>query len=381
MGEAPRPGGDGTSLHRVPGRLVLAEPPATLWAGRGYALWRSADHGRSWVRETRLPRAPWRRLVERSRLASRVLRHEVRALLRLADGTLVASSREGVYHGRAGDAVLRPSRIEEGKLPFMPPMRLAAGPDGVIVFGEYGAGRGRPMRLYASHDRGRTFHVVRTFEAGCVAHVHNVLWDARRDHYWVLAGDKGEEPGFGILSRDLRHFEWFVKGAQRYRAVAPFDLGDHLLYATDSEVEPNGLVRLHKETGATERLRDFEGSCIYACRYGELLALTTTVEPSAVNRCDEAALWLSRDGERWRCAFRARKDRWSGDWFQYASLVLPVGRTDRETVAWSGQAVAGIDGATLVATPSPALLAELAPASRAEAPARTQEPDRRGAGS
>src|SRR5690606_26293686 len=100
------------------------------------------DHGRSWVRETRLPRAPWRRLVERSRLASRVLRHEVRALLRLADGTLVASSREGVYHGRAGDAVLRPSRIEEGKLPFMPPMRLAAGPDGVIVFGEYGAGRG-----------------------------------------------------------------------------------------------------------------------------------------------------------------------------------------------------------------------------------------------
>jgi hypothetical protein len=79
-----------------------------------------------------------------------------------------------------------------------------------------------------------------------------------------------------------------------------------------------------------------------------------------VNRCERASLWLSRDGESWLQAFSARKDRWSDDWCQYGSLVLPVGRTDDETVAWSGQAVQEIDGWTLVARPSREALRALA---------------------
>jgi hypothetical protein len=326
-------------LRRVPGRLILAQPPGTLWAGRNYGLVRSDDDGITWRRVSSLPRSPMRRLIERSRLACRLLRHEVRALLALPDGGLVAASREGVFHGREGDSVLLPSEVAIDDLPLLPPMRLGAGPDGTVVFGEYGDGRRRPMRLFASRDGGRSFTPVARFPAGTVAHFHNVLHDLRRGHYWILAGDRDAEPGVGILSADLLRFEWFVKGEQRFRAVAPFDLGDRLLYATDSEVERNGLVSLDKESGRTERLRDFDGSCIYGCRYGGLLALTTTVEPSSVNRYDRSCLWLSRDGESWARAFEARKDRWGSDWFQYGSLVLPVGGTDRETVAWSGLTV------------------------------------------
>lgn len=339
-------------LRRVPGRLVLAEPPATLWAGRNYALLRSDDDGESWRRVSSLPRSPARRVAELSRLACRLLRHEVRALLHGPGGALVAASREGVFHGREGDPVLRASAVEAGDLPLLPPMRLGAGPANAVVFGEYGDGRRRPMRLFASRDGGASFAPVARFPAGTVAHFHNVLHDARRGHYWILAGDRDAEPGLGMLSEDLLRFEWFVKGEQRFRAVAVFDLGDRLLYGTDSEVERNGLISLDKESGRTERLRDFEGSCIYGCRYGGLLALTTTVEPSAVNRYDRSCLWLSRDGEAWARVFEARKDRWNSDWFQYGSLVLPVGATDREIVAWSGQAVEGIDGLTLIAAPA-----------------------------
>jgi len=336
-------------LRRCPGRLVLAEPPGTLWLGRAYDLMRSEDAGKTWIRVAALPRSPARRLAESSRLACRLLRHEVRALLREPQGGLVAASREGVFFGPEGEPLLRPSRVEAGSTPLLPPMRLGSGPDGTIVFGEYGNGRRRPIRLFASRDRGRTFSEIFRFPVGDVAHIHNVIFDPARGHFWVLAGDRDHEPGFGILSADLRHFEWFMRGDQRFRAVTFFDFGDRLLYGTDSEVERNGVLWLDKETGKTERLCEIEGSCLHACRYGSVLVLSTTVEPSEVNRDDHACLWVSRDGDHWTRIWRARKDRWSGDYFQYASLVLPAGSTEQELLAWSGQAVEGIDGQTVLA--------------------------------
>lgn len=337
-------------LERTPGRAVLAEPDGSVHVSRNYAIYRSNDDGHTWSAVTRLPRSPVRRAVEASRLACRLFRHEVRALIRLREGTYVASSREGIFFGRGGDPVMQRSRIEERGHAVMPPMRLCEGPDGTVVWGEYGSPKApRPVRLYASHDGGRSFSPVHTLEAGDVLHVHNVVWDAGAGHYWVLAGDYDREPGIGRLSSDLARFEWFVKGEQRYRAVHVFDFGDRLVYATDTHVEGNGLIALDKTTGRTELLRDFEGSCIYACRFGGIYALTTSVEPSAVNRSPWAGLWVSRDGEKWRCAWRARKDRWNADYFQFGSIVLPCGETDREVLFFSGQAVQGIDGQTLCA--------------------------------
>jgi hypothetical protein len=164
------------------------------------------------------------------------------------------------------------------------------------------------------------------------------------DHYWVLAGDHDDEPGIGILSADLRHFEWFRKGEQDYRAVEVFDFGDRLVYATDTEVAQNGLISLDKQSGRHERLRDFPGSCIYACRFGRWFAIATSVEPSPVNHTTDATLWLSPDAEKWWQIYSARKDSWSADYFQFGSIVLPVGRSGRETLLYSGQAVRGIDG-------------------------------------
>jgi hypothetical protein len=58
---------------------------------------------------------------------------------------------------------------------------------------------------------------------------------------------------------------------------------------------------------------------------------------------------VSRDGDRWRRVFSAEKDIWHMKYFQFGSLVLPRGACDRETIAFSGQAVRGIDGRTVVA--------------------------------
>ena len=339
-------------LHRTPGRIVLAEADGTLHLGRNQRVLASRDGGASWQEVAELPRSGLRRAAELSRLACRLLRHEVRALARLTSGHYVASNREGVFHGPGGR--LAPSRVDVGALPLLPPMRLTRGPGDGVVFGEYGNPRApRPIRLFASDDRGASFACVHTFAPGEVFHVHNLVRDPEGGHYWVLVGDFDDQPGIGILSGDFSRFEWFRKGKQEYRAVELFDLGDALLYATDTHLERNGLVTLDKRTGETRRHREFEGSCIYACRFGELFALTTTVETSPVNKETASSLWLSRDGFAWKRAHRAEKDGWSAKYFQFGSLVLPSGRWDRERIVFSGQAVRGLDGDTVVAELAP----------------------------
>lgn len=337
-------------LREVPGRAVLVEADGTLHVGRNYDIHRSIDEGESWTRVASFPRSPWRRAAEVSRLACRLLRQEVRAMVRLSDGSYVAANREGVFFGPGDGGVLQPSKIVAGEHKLMPPFCMERGPSDQVVWGEYGSWQEpRPMRIYASDDSGRHFECVHTFPPNEILHIHNVRYDPGRGHYWILAGDHGEHPGIGALSSDFKHFEWLVRGEQDFRAVRAFDFGDRLVYPTDSEVALNGVIWLDKSTGAARRVRDLPGSGIYACRFGGIYALSTTVEPSKINTATASGLWLSRDGENWQVAYWGEKDSWSPKYFQFGSLVLPSGESDSETLVFSGQAVRGIDGRTLIA--------------------------------
>ena len=337
---------------RFPGRAVLVERDGTLYVGRNYEIHRTRDGGRSFELVTAMPRDPLRRLASPSRLLCRLVRLEVRALCRTNDGGFVASNRQGVFVARPGESLMRRSVVETKEVPLYPPMRINRGPRGEIVWGEYGSPKvPRLMRLYVSRDQGESFQLVRTLDG--ILHVHNVLWDESQGHYWVLTGDRDPESGIGRLSADFEHFDWLVRGEQRYRAVDLFDCGDRLVYVTDTHLERNGLIFLDKATGRAERLREFDGSCIYASRFGGIYAITSTVEPSPVNHSPFSELWLSRDAEHWKCAWRTRKDRWNAIYLQFGSVVLPTGQSDRELIAFSGQAVEGLDDETVVARLAP----------------------------
>lgn len=337
-------------LHTVAGRAVYVHHDGTLFIGRGYNVHRSDDDGATWTEVAGMPCSFLRRVAEVSRPACRLLRHEVRALAVLSDGACVAANRKGVFHCEPGDRVMRPSRWEKDGTAAMPPMRIGTGPGDRVLWGEYlGNPQRRAVRLYVSDDGGQSFDVAHVFAAGTIRHVHNVVYDEQMEHYWVLVGDHRDEPGIGRLSADLKEFDWLVKGSQQYRAVNVLDLGDRLVYGTDTELEPNAVMSLDKRTGQAERLMPLEGSCLHACRFGKLYALSTSVEPSPVNTSRTAALWLSRDGSRWQKAFEAPKDRWNEKYFQYGSLVLPGGASDRDVILFAGQALRSIDGQVIVA--------------------------------
>ncbi|HVP11372.1 MAG TPA: hypothetical protein VMV94_09335 [Phycisphaerae bacterium] len=338
-------------LAPFPARALLARRSGEFYIAQHCRILRSVDEGASWSHVTTMPRRPIRRLAEASRLGSRLLRHEVKALGILSDGSYVAADREGVYHAAAGEPLMRPSRIEGGGRPARPPMTITVGPDDRILWGEYlsKTGHNLAIRLYVSDDHGLSFQLARVFEGGSILHVHNLVYDERLRHYWVLTGDHDHEPGIGRLSADLEHFDWVAKGKQCYRAVEVFDFGDSLIYGTDSEREPNAVVRFDKTSGRVERLHELDGSCIYACQFGGLYVITTTVEVSRVNLSRNASIWVSRDGEHWSQTLTARKDRWHLKLFQFGSFVLPRGASDKEVVLFSGQALEGFDGKAFTA--------------------------------
>ncbi|MDJ0789201.1 MAG: hypothetical protein QNK05_20540, partial [Myxococcota bacterium] len=338
---------------RGPGRALYVEPDGRLYVGRGGWIGTSEDGGRSVTPRARLP-MPWKREVGRvHRLLGRLVRHEVRALMPLSDGSLVGASRDGLFRAAAGEVHMTACRVElaTSAMPGLseqaltPPFSIARGPGDRLLFGEYDArtGHGKPVRIFVSDDAGRSFQVARVLEAGSVMHVHGLRFDAGRDHYWVFAGDYDHEPGIGMLSADLLRFEWFRRGEQRYRVCEAFDFGERLVYATDSNVEPNHILSLHKESGAVEVLADIEGSSLYGCRFGGVHAISTAVEPGGGSLSDRVALWISRDGARWWRVFEARKDRWPAI-LQFGCLVLPRGESEQDTLFVSGQALSGLDG-------------------------------------
>lgn len=333
------------------GRALWLGRQGEVYFGRRYTVYRVADRGRVWERITTVPSGLGRRTASLSRLGTRLLRQEVKAMLRLSDGRYVAATREGVFWADPGQPRMVASEVEVRDLPPSAPMCLGAGPRDLVIWGEY-VSRRRPehgVHIYASSDRGQSFRIVYGVGPREIKHFHNVQFDPGLGRYWVLAGDHGEEPGIGLLSADFREFQWVVRGEQRHRAVEFFDLGDCLVYGTDTEKDINRVMRLDKRTGRLEPVAELDGSCIYACQFGGIYALTTTVEPSTVNHGRHAGLWLSRDGYTWRRVLQAEKDMWHATYFQFGSLVLPRGRSTQETIWFSGQALQGCDGVMFAA--------------------------------
>lgn len=332
-----------------PGRALYAHPAGTLYQSCHLNIQQSKDEGQTWQRILSIPRPFQRRVIEPVRLLCRLFRHEVRGLIPLPGGEYVATTRTGVFWAQPGEKIMQPAKIDAGRIPVKWPMTISLGPDRRILWGEYwGNNERRKVRIFASDDCGRSFYKAYAFSAGATRHVHNILYDTGLDKYWIFCGDHGTQPGIGLLDRDFRRFEWVAKGQQKFRAVCAFDMGSRLVYATDTEMERNGIYALDKSTGKVEHISPTDGSCIYATQCGEHYVIATTAEPlknqTAKNKGNIASIWISKDAFQWHKILTFPKDVWSYKYFQFGSLVLPRGRSNRNVLMFSGQALRSVDG-------------------------------------
>jgi len=321
------------------GRALYIGPRGDFYVGRRYEIFRSDDGGKTWRLDCFVPRAGWKPWAARFRLGARLLRYYIAAFQVLPDGSRVAVARDGIYRAGPGEVVMtRTFRYTRGSRP----LNLTA--DGQrLLFGEYGNLDRCEACIYVSEDGGRTFDVGHRFPLGDVRHIHNILVDPHRGHYWVLAGDFGNQPGVAALSKNLKTLDWLCRGRQEYRAVGAVNLPDRLIYGTDSDRERNFLVALEKQSGRVEHILEVEGSSLYACSFGPIHAISTCVEPNPACPSRECSLYLSADGDRWTRTIVHRKDMHHSTYFQYGTIVLPYSHCAEACGMYSGQAVKNLD--------------------------------------
>lgn len=321
------------------GRALLIDREGRFYVARKYRIYRSDDSGATWILDCQVPASGWKPVAATSALAARLLRFNIQAFQLLEDGTRIAVARDGIYRAARGETRMTKTwSVARGSRPIT----LSAERQRVL-FGEYG---GMEMdrvgvRVYLSEDGGRNFEPFHEFPKGDIHHIHNVVVDPYADHYWVLAGDHGRMPGIAALSKDGRHLDWLDRGHQMVRAVSVLPRPDCLLYGSDSEMEPNHLIRLDKKTARWERLQPLEGSSLYAADVGGMAVISTSVEASAVNTAQQCSLYGSHDDATWTRLASFDKDIWS-PFLQFGLVVLPVVQDpDRPGWMFSGQALKG----------------------------------------
>lgn len=325
-------------LSSANGRALHTSEDGRVYISQGYEVLRSGDQGASWELDCFVPDCGWQRLPASFALGRRLFRRYIQAFQVASDGARIAVARDGVY-GADRDEIRMRRRftLTRGSRP----LNLCV--DGRrVLFGEYGDGLRNPgPRLYLSENCGRTYEVMHEFPTDDIRHIHNVVLDPFTGDYWVLTGDFGAEPGIGILSRNGKHFDWLARGKQVFRAVSVLVGEEYLTYGTDSSTEPNCIGRIHKKNGRFEKLRDIEGSSLYAGRCGGAWLISTCVEPNPACLARTCSLYASRDGIAWNAMASYRKDGFHAVYFQFGTLVLPTSASSGTVTVFSGQALAG----------------------------------------
>lgn len=307
-------------------RVLTVTPGGGLWAGRGYEILFSPDHGRTFVPRATYDAERWQNLGARWRLSARLLRSGFHDLVELPDGSLVGVVPRWIVHARPGSSRFeRALRVRRGTRP----LALALAPEGLLYFGEYFANPQREeVYVYVSTDGGRHWEVCYVFPRGRIRHVHRLLFDPFRQAMVVLTGDETSECKVLLTTDGFRSLTELRSGGQEVRAVTAIPIPEGLILPTDTPLAPN-FVQLLDYNGRLTRLCPLPGSAFYACSVlsgdGVRYFVSTGVEPSRINTSRRAALFMSTNVSGWTAVYSGDKDLWPGKYFQYGAIILPGG--------------------------------------------------------
>ncbi|PKL50527.1 MAG: hypothetical protein CVV39_01325 [Planctomycetes bacterium HGW-Planctomycetes-1] len=339
------------AFSNISGR-VLAIHRGRIYVGYKNRLYVSADDGKTWQFAGVLPASRLCRYTGISRLCARLLRYEPRALAVSDNGYKLAATREGIYWADAQEIYFHSVQLPNLNRPVYFPMTILADSANRFLWGEYGSNPERQaVGIFVSSNGGKLHQLAYEFSAGDVRHIHGLYEDVDKKGFWVATGDKDKESGIGWLSSDLKDFSWLVRGNQKYRAVSIFVEKDCIIYATDTETDYNYIYRCDKNSGMVEKLAEIPGSCIYAAKFGNWYAVSTTVEKFYNFKTNMATLWLSQNGVDWKQIWECEKDIWPKKYFQYGSIVLPRSSWQHDKIVFSGQALKELDNRICIGQP------------------------------
>lgn len=285
-------------------------------------------------------------LYSSCRLTRRLFRAEITHLYHFQNDTWMCIAKKGIFrYDKASKFFEKCCDIEKGSRP----MNLCQADDGTIYYGEYCYNPNRnPMRIFQSKDNGDTWSVAYEFKDGEINHIHGIFNDPYTGRLWVATGDDDKACIFGYTEDGFKTFVREYEGSQQNRVCVPLFTKDEIIFATDSQYEQNYIRSIDRRTGEIKNLQAIQGSGIYAMQFGNKMLVSTTVEPSKVNTDQWSHLWYSIDGHRWREIAKHKKDMWHAIYFQFGSIRFPFYEGDYGLVVYTGRALKGIDGKTVI---------------------------------
>ena len=285
-------------------------------------------------------------LFSRYRLTRRFFRAEITHLYHFQNDTWMCIAKKGLFrYNKKTKLFEKCCDIEKGSRP----MNLCQVDDGTIYYGEYCYNPQRKtMRIFCSKDSGDSWDVAYTFGEGEINHIHGIFNDPYTGRLWVATGDDDEACIFGYTEDGFKSFVKEYAGSQQYRVCVPLFTPDEIVFATDSQYEQNVIRSVNRNTGEVKDWQKIQGSGIYAAQNGKLMLVSTTVEPSEVNKDQSSHLWYSWDGHNWKELISFEKDCLPQTYFQFGSIRFPNYESESNYVVFNGRALKKLDGKTMV---------------------------------
>lgn len=208
------------------------------------------------------------------------------------------------------------------------------------IWGEYGYNPNKDSKsIYRYNLENNAIECIYTFKKGEINHIHNIIEDSINNRFYILTGDFGNAAGIYYTDDSFKTVKSLVSGSQQYRSCFAIPFNNGLIYATDTPTQPNSLYFL--KDGVLKRIAEINGSCIYACKYGDHFIGSTTVEnqPDEYNNAKNKYRYnLGHGIKNWnvelfdynlrtgdyRVLLRARKDILPMLAFGYGLFVLPI---------------------------------------------------------
>lgn len=278
-------------------------------------------------------------------LSRRLFRAEVTGAYKLSKDVFLLIAKKGLYR-KDGDKLNfeKVFSINRGSKP----LNLCVLPNKNIYFGEYFQNSARQsVNIYGSKDNGKDWRVVYSFKTGEINHVHGLFYDHFSERVWVVTGDRLNECLIGYTEDEFETFHEVFRGGQEYRCCQLFFYEKFICFATDSQYIENEIKYFDREKFVIKTITKIQGSAIKGGQFGNVSFLSTTIEPSEVNRDQYAHVWVTRDGLNWKDVYSAKKDCWPSI-FQFGTFEFPQYYTPiTDKLYCSGRALKNCDGKTI----------------------------------
>ena len=214
-----------------------------------------------------------------------------------------------------------------------------------VYYGEYTSNPDKgPVAIYKREDN--QWNKIYEFAPHTIKHIHNIVYDAYRNIFYILTGDSDTESGIWWADASFKKVYPLCVGKQEYRSCMALPTQEGILYATDTPLGQNWLIKISLD-GTTVRdikkLHKLPGPCIYSTRMNQYHLFSTSVEPDSslpkwqyyltrktakeVDGVYSHVFLLDPTGKITH-VFQGKKDRYPMGLFQFGTYQFPYNNTN-----------------------------------------------------